>query len=309
METTSLSIKFAKAQALLPVELQHPAVITSLQLALSEDLDALADFDHLWPQPASKDITSLATLAENSHLQGKIISKADGVIAGISVAQAVFCLVDEQTQFLRHTGDGQTVKAGTLLAEVSGSGRSLLAGERTALNYLGRMSGIATLANRFVDAVSGTQAVILDTRKTAPGLRRLDKYAVRMGGAQNHRTGLYDMVMIKDNHIDGAGSIQKAVANVRRLFGDQYPIEVEVKNLEELQIAIDQKVDRIMLDNMNLEDMRKAVEITAGRVKLEASGNVTLATVRSIALTGVDYISSGALTHSAPVLDVSMRIK
>jgi nicotinate-nucleotide pyrophosphorylase (carboxylating) len=309
VETTSLSIKFAKAQALLPVELQHPAVITSLQLALSEDLDALADFDHLWPQPASKDITSLATLAENSHLQGKIISKADGVIAGISVAQAVFCLVDEQTQFLRHTGDGQTVKAGTLLAEVSGSGRSLLAGERTALNYLGRMSGIATLANRFVDAVSGTQAVILDTRKTAPGLRRLDKYAVRMGGAQNHRTGLYDMVMIKDNHIDGAGSIQKAVANVRRLFGDQYPIEVEVKNLEELQIAIDQKVDRIMLDNMNLEDMRKAVEITAGRVKLEASGNVTLATVRSIALTGVDYISSGALTHSAPVLDVSMRIK
>jgi len=159
-----------------------------------------------------------------------------------------------------------------------------------------------------MDAVAGTQAVILDTRKTAPGWRVLDKYAVRAGGGQNHRQGLYDMVLIKDNHIDGAGGITKAVERVRQHHGDKYPIEVEVKNLIELEEALSLRPDRVMLDNMSLETMRRAVEITAGQVPLEASGNVSLETVRAIAETGVDFISVGALTHSAPVFDVSMRL-
>jgi nicotinate-nucleotide pyrophosphorylase (carboxylating) len=309
MEDKLVSNRISHVKALLPEELRHPAVIASLKLALAEDLDAAADFSSLWPQPANKDISSLATMAEDSVLEGRIVSKAEGVIAGINVAQAVFCLVDDRVQFKLNCSDGQLVMPGTLLAEVKGNGRSILAGERTALNYLGRMSGIATLARRFVDAITGTRAIILDTRKTAPGLRILDKYAVKTGGAQNHRTGLFDMVMIKDNHIDGAAGIENAVAKVRNRFGSQYPIEVEVKNLKELQIALSQGVDRIMLDNMSLDDMRRAVQITAGHVKLEASGNVTLTSVRAIAETGVDYISSGALTHSAPVLDISMRLK
>jgi nicotinate-nucleotide pyrophosphorylase (carboxylating) len=184
----------------------------------------------------------------------------------------------------------------------------MLAGERTALNFLGRMSGVATLTRKYVDAVAGTGAVILDTRKTAPGARLLDKYAVRMGGGQNHRLGLYDMVLIKDNHIDGAGSISAAVERVRSQWGHKYPIEVEVKDMDELEEALSLEPTRIMLDNMSQEMMRQAVEKAAGRVPLEASGNVSLETVRAIAETGVDYISVGALTHSAPVFDVSMRI-
>jgi len=184
----------------------------------------------------------------------------------------------------------------------------LLAAERPALNFLGRMSGIATLTRKFVDRLVGTGSAMLDTRKTAPGLRHLDKYAVRMGGGKNHRAGLYDMVLIKDNHIDGAGGIEAAVRRVRELYGKDCLVEVEVKDLAELQTALQLPVDRIMLDNMSLDIMRQAVEMTAGRVGLEASGNVTLATVRAIAGTGVDFISSGALTHSAPVLDISMRL-
>lgn len=293
----------------LPAALQHPAVHRLLLLALAEDLNEAADPDLLGSDPAQGDITSQATLPSSSWLEGRITAKAEGVIAGLPVAQAVFQLVDTGITFQPHVADGQHVFPGTLLAEVNGPGRSLLAGERPALNFLGRMSGIATLTHKFVQAVAGTKAVILDTRKTAPGLRHLDKYAVLMGGGQNHRAGLYDMVLIKDNHIDGADGIRPAVEGVRQRYGNRYLVEVEVKDLDELRTALALPVDRIMLDNMDLETMRQAVELAAGRIPLEASGNVTLATVRSIAETGVDFISSGALTHSAPVLDISMRLR
>ena len=293
----------------LPPLLQHPSVHRLLLLALAEDLNEAADPDLLWPDPAQGDITSQATLPPQAWLEGRITAKAEGVIAGMPLAQAVFHLVDPRITWQPHLQDGQHVQPSTLLVEVSGPGQGLLAGERTALNFLGRMSGIATLTHKFVQAIAGTQAVILDTRKTVPGLRHIDKYAVRMGGGQNHRSGLYDMVLIKDNHIDGADGIRPAVEGVRTRYGSRYLVEVEVKDLDELRTALALPVDRIMLDNMDFDTMRQAVEMAAGRVPLEASGNVTLATVRLIAETGVDFISSGSLTHSAPVLDISMRLR
>ncbi len=195
---------------------------------------------------------------------------------------------------------------GQVIVEVYGSARALLTGERTALNFLGRMSGIATLTRQFVEAVAGTRAVILDTRKTAPGLRLIDKLAVKLGGGQNHRHGLFDMVLIKDNHIDYAGSLHEAVRRVRD-SGMNLEIEVEARSIEELKEALEMKVERILLDNMTTATMREAVELNAGVAKLEASGNVTLATVREIAETGVDYISIGALTHSPQTFDVSLK--
>lgn len=299
----------------LPPPLQHPAVHRLLLLSLAEDLNESADPDLLFPDPALGDITSQSTLPPASTLEGRITAKAEGVIAGLPIAQAVFHLVDPSIIWQPNVQngiqiqDGAHVQPSTLLAVVSGRGASLLTAERTALNFLGRMSGTATLTHKFVQSVAGTKAVILDTRKTAPGLRHIDKYAVRMGGGQNHRAGLYDMVLIKDNHIDGADGIRPAVEGVRSRYGSRYLVEVEVKDLSELRTALALPVDRIMLDNMDLDTMRQAVEIAAGRVPLEASGNVTLATVRSIAETGVDFISSGALTHSAPVLDISMRLR
>jgi len=292
----------------LPEALRHPAVLLLIEFGLAEDLAPDADLVSIGSLISERDITSAATLEFDSHLQGQISAKAEGVIAGLPVAGAVFAQVDTQVVFTTHVKDGQRVKPNDVLAQVSGPGRALLAGERLALNFLGRMSGVATLTCKYMDAVAGTQAVILDTRKTAPGWRVLDKYAVRAGGGQNHRQGLYDMVLIKDNHIDGAGGITKAVERVRQHHGDKYPIEVEVKNLIELEEALSLRPDRVMLDNMSLETMRRAVEITAGQVPLEASGNVSLETVRAIAETGVDFISVGALTHSAPVFDVSMRL-
>ena len=193
-----------------------------------------------------------------------------------------------------------------ILARVSGAARALLTGERTALNLLGRMSGIATLTRQFVEAVAGTKAVILDTRKTAPGLRAVDKLAVRLGGGQNHRTGLFDMVLIKDNHIDFAGSITAAVERVRAT-GTKLEIEVEARSLDDLREALSLDVERVLLDNMTTEKMREAVTLAAGRAKLEASGNITLQNVRAVAETGVDFISVGMLTHSAPVFDVSLK--
>jgi nicotinate-nucleotide pyrophosphorylase (carboxylating) len=194
------------------------------------------------------------------------------------------------------------------VADVAGPARGLLTAERSALNFLGRMSGIATLTRRFVDAVAGTRAVILDTRKTAPGLRLLDKLAVRRGGGQNHRIGLYDMILIKDNHIDYAGSLAEAVRRARAAHSG-LEIEVEARTLEDVGAALELHVERILLDNMTLPEMRSAVLMAGGRAKLEASGNVTLDTVRAIAETGVDYISSGALTHSVKVLDVSFDVR
>ena len=292
----------------LPTELQRANIYTLILLSLAEDLapsDGITDLD---TQLKTGDITSAAALPNNKILQGRIIAKQDGMIAGLPIAQAVFKLVDMTIQFTPRVTDGESVQKHQVLAEVSGPGPSMLTAERTALNFLGRLCGIATLTNQFVAAVSGTNTRILDTRKTAPGSRSLDKYAVRKGGGINHRMGLYDMVLIKDNHIEGAGSIQAAVERVRDMFGNKYPIEVEIKDLQELQIALALNVDRIMLDNMDLETMREAVMINAGKIPLEASGNVSLETVRDIALTGLDYISSGALTHSAPSFDVSMRL-
>ena len=308
MPESTLKDRLQAITQILPPALRHPSVLASLQAAFAEDLEPQGDFSRLWPSLPDGDISCAATLPEDSRLSGRIFDKASGVVAGLPVAEAVFHLADAAVRFRPTASDGQAVTPGVLLAEIEGPGRSILAAERTALNYLGRMSGTATLARSFVEAVAGTRAVILDTRKTAPGLRYFDKYAVSMGGAANHRTGLFDMVMIKDNHIDGAGGITPAVARVRQRFGDQYPIEVEVKNLSELREALDLDVSRIMLDNMNLEDMREAVRLAGGRTPLEASGNVSLSTVRGIAETGVDFISSGALTHSAPVFDISLRL-
>jgi nicotinate-nucleotide pyrophosphorylase (carboxylating) len=303
-----LHMRFELCKTVLPEELQHPSVRELLQLALAEDLSAEANLANFRGQLADGDITSLATVSSNNPLSGYIRTKASGVVAGLPVAQVIFNLVNPAVSFRNSTKDGSVVQKGAVLAQVQGEGRALLAGERTALNLLGRMSGIATLTYMFVQAVKHTKAVILDTRKTGPGLRYLDKYAVRMGGGQNHRIGLFDMVLIKDNHITAAGGITPAVKRVREMYADRYQIEVEVKDLGGLEEAINLKVDRIMLDNMDLEAMHRAVQVANGRVPLEASGNVSLNTVRQIAETGVDFISSGALTHSAPTLDISMKI-
>lgn len=297
-----------RARAVLPESLQHPAVLALLRLSLAEDLSAAGGWAAVAGDPAAADVTSAATLDANAPLDGRIVAKADGVVAGLPVAAAVFALVDAGLTLTPQVAEGARVAAGTPLATVSGPGPALLAAERPALNLLGRLSGIATHTRRFVDAVDGTGATILDTRKTQPGARRLDKYAVQQGGGQNHRMGLFDMALIKDNHIDGAGSITAAVERVRARHGDRLPIEVEVKTLDELDEALALTPDYILLDNMEPATMRQAVARADGRVPLEASGNVTLDTVRTVAETGVDAISVGALTHSAPAFDVSLRV-
>jgi len=276
-----------------------------LLLRAAEPLIELAVAEDIGPG----DATSASTLAEDAVLHGRVVTKADGVVAGLPVMEAVFKRVDPAIEFTAHVADGQEVVAGEVVAEAHGPARSLLAAERTALNFLQRLSGIATLTRCFVDAVATTSATILDTRKTAPGYRLLDKYAVRRGGGQNHRLSLYDMLLIKDNHIEGAGGIQPAV-ELARAGQPSLPIEVEVRSLAELReaLAIEPPLDRIMLDNMRLEEMRQAVALAAGRVPLEASGNVTLERVADIAASGVDLISVGALTHSAPALDISMKV-
>ena len=305
MDNNSLSKKIYDK---LPKPLQHYSVAQTIGLALAEDLSAEGKLDITSANLASNDVTSAATLNKDVILHGKITAKASGIVAGLDLAALIFSLVESKVEFSKKIQDGQQVDVGTILAELSGPGIGMLAAERTALNFLGRISGIATLTRKYVDAVAGTGVVILDTRKTVPGLRVIDKYAVLMGGGENHRMGLHDMVLIKDNHIDGAGGIAEAVAGVRQRYGTQYPIEVEVKDLEELNLALSLFPERIMLDNMSLEMMRQAVGITDHRVQLEASGNVSLKTVRGIAETGVDYISVGALTHSVTIFDISMRM-
>ena len=303
--TDQLVSRVQMVSSLLPRDLQYPDVLGLMQMALAEDLSA---DDTLSPYPAEGDITSRATIPAGSRLSGYIRAKANGVVAGLPIAHGVFQIVDPTLSFRTSKKDGDLVEKSQIIVEVQGDIRGMLAGERTALNFIGRLSGIATLTRRFVEATRGTKAVILDTRKTAPGSRRLDKYAVRMGGGQNHRQGLFDMLLIKDNHILGAGGITPAVKRAREMYGERYLIEVEVKNLTELDEALRLPVDRIMLDNMEIDTLRNAVQMTAGRVPLEASGNVSLANVRQVAETGVNYISSGALTHSAPALDISMKI-
>lgn len=252
------------------------------------------------------DVTTNGIVPPEATLRGEIIAKADGIIAGLDLAREIFRLLDDAIEFEANVPEGALVVNRTRLARVHGSARALLTGERTALNFIGRMAGIATLTRRFVDAVAGTRAVILDTRKTAPGLRLIDKLAVRRGGGQNHRTGLYDMILIKDNHIDFAGSITEAVRRVRSVETTLL-IEVEARTIADVREVLDLGVKRILLDNMSVDAMREAVKLTSGRARLEASGNVTLENVRAIAETGVDFISVGALTHSAGVFDVSLK--
>lgn len=255
----------------------------------------------------SGDVTS-ALIPANQTLTAHFVAKDDGVVAGLQVAREVFGVIDHKIRFTPLVADGARVENRERLATVEGNARAILTAERTALNFMQRMSGIATKTRRFMDEAVGTKAVILDTRKTVPGLRLIDKWAVRLGGGMNHRMGLYDMVLIKDNHIAAAGSPTAAVEQVRDyLAGRDIPIEVEVTDLDMLRETLPLAVDRIMLDNMSLEQMRKAVEITNGQTPLEASGNVRLETVAEIAATGVDYISSGALTHSVIAFDISLE--
>jgi nicotinate-nucleotide pyrophosphorylase (carboxylating) len=230
----------------------------------------------------------------------------------VHIAWRTFNLLDPRVELLVLIGDGLCVERGQVIAQVSGPGRAILTGERVALNFMQRMSGIATATRRYVEAVDGTHAAILDTRKTAPGLRTLDKWAVRLGGGSNHRIGLYDMALIKDNHIAAVGSIAEAVSRVRAGIsqddGRPRQIEVEVTNLEQLAEAIEAAVDRILLDNMPPDLMREAVRLTDGRVPLEASGGISMDSVREVADTGVDFISIGALTHSVEALDISLDL-
>jgi quinolinate synthase len=265
-----------------------------IELAIAEDI-------------GPGDATSEAVLPDDLILYGRIVAKRAGVIAGLPVVAEVLAQVDPVLCFTPHVQDGDRVAPGNLVAEVQGPGRGMLAAERIVLNFLQHLSGVATLTRAFVDAVADTQAIILDTRKTHPGYRILEKYAVRMGGGQNHRLSLHDMILIKDNHIEAAGSVSAAVERVRAAYAG-LPIEVEVKDLDELRDALGLDVDRIMLDNMTLDEMRQAVDLAGGRVGLEASGNVNLARAADVAATGVDYISIGALTHSAPALDLNMKI-
>jgi len=254
------------------------------------------------------DVTSVPIIPPNARLYGEFLAKEGGVLAGLDVVREVFRQVDEAIALTPLRADGTFFEAGDVLATVAGYGPGILIGERVALNFLQRMSGIATLTRQYVDATRGTRARILDTRKTMPGLRALDKLAVRLGGGSNHRTGLYDMVLIKDNHIEAAGSITAAVSRVREA-GIELPIEVEIDSLGQLEEALSMHVDRIMLDNMDTKAMREAVLRVAGRVELEASGGVTLPRVAEIAATGVDYISVGAITHSVRALDISLDLK
>jgi nicotinate-nucleotide pyrophosphorylase (carboxylating) len=266
-----------------------------VQSALAEDV-------------GSGDVTSIPIISPSTHLVGQFRVKAPGIIAGLAVVGEVFAQVDSRITFTPLVAEGSPVTVGAIVARVEGDGPGLLVGERVALNFLQRMSGIATLTRRYVEAVAGTHTQILDTRKTAPGLRVLDKLAVKLGGGTNHRIGLYDMVLIKDNHIEAAGGITRAVG-LARAHAHGLAVEVEVESLEQLDEALALGVDRIMLDNMSLDMMREAVRRTAGRVALEASGNVTLNNVAQVAATGVDLISVGALTHSVSALDISLDIR
>jgi nicotinate-nucleotide pyrophosphorylase (carboxylating) len=253
------------------------------------------------------DITSEAIFSPDERGRARFVVKAAGIVAGLVVAEATFKMIDKSANFQVRARDGDHVEPGDIIAEVSASVIALLSGERTALNMLQRASGIATATRAYVEAVAGTRAKIFDTRKTAPGLRALDKYAVICGGGENHRIGLYDMFLIKNNHIDRAGSITDAVERIRHTKKPQ-KIMVEVRNFAELEKALDTHPDYILLDNMSPGEMRAAVQRVGGAVPVEASGGITLDNVREIAETGVDRISIGALTHSVKALDISMRI-
>ena len=252
------------------------------------------------------DLTTDAIVDAGARASARIVARAAGVVAGLDAAALVFTLLDTDAEITAQAADGDLVDADTTIAHVRGRARALLTGERTALNILGRLCGIATLTHRFVALARGTKARITDTRKTTPGLRVLEKYAVRCGGGVNHRFGLDDAVLVKDNHLAVAGSVAAAVAAVRANVGHTVKVEVEVDTIAQLREALDTGIDAVLLDNMTLDQLAEAVRIVDGRAIVEASGGVTVETLAAIASTGVDLISSGALTHSAPALDVAL---
>lgn len=255
------------------------------------------------------DVAADNLIPEEHKSSAYYVAKDTGVVCGIEVAKRVFELSGGDVDFRILIKDGTKVQKGDIIAEMEGSTLTLLKGERTALNLLQHMSGIATATNKCVELVAGTKASVTDTRKTLPGLRALQKYSVTVGGGKNHRFNLSDCAMLKDNHIDAYGGITPAVTALREKIGHTIKIEVEVRTLDELKEALDNKVEIIMLDNMTNDEMKKAVEITDGRALLEASGNITVENIRSVAETGVDIISLGALTHSVKCFDISMKIK
>lgn len=254
------------------------------------------------------DITTESIIPSNLKAKGIIKTSEEGVVAGLDIVFLVFIKLDSEICFQPKIKDGNKIFPGEILGEITGPARTILKGERVALNFLQRMSGIATITSKFCQQVKDFPVRIFDTRKTTPGLRILEKYAVRMGGGHNHRFGLYDAVLIKDNHIAVAGGIKSAVNSVRKQISHTAKIEVEVENLSQLQEALKVQVDTIMLDNMDLETMKEAVKMVKGEALIEASGGITLEKVREIAQTGVDLISVGALTHSVKSLDISMEI-
>ena len=255
----------------------------------------------------SEDISTNAVMPTKKQGQVELICKQDGIIAGLEVFQRVFELLDETTQVKFYVKDGEEVKKGQLMAILTGDIRVLLSGERTALNYLQRMSGIATYTNSVAKLLKGAKTQLLDTRKTTPNMRIFEKYAVRVGGGHNHRYNLSDGFLLKDIHIGAAGGIKEAISMAKDYASFVRKIEIEVENLDMVKEAVEAGADIIMLDNMSIEDMKKAVAFIAGRAKTECSGNVTKENIKNLADIGVDYISSGALTHSAPILDISLK--
>lgn len=265
-----------------------------IMLALQEDI-------------TSEDITTNSVMREYQLGEVELICKEDGVIAGLEVFKRVFELLDEKTEVTFTCKDGDTVKKGQKLGVVRGDIRVLLSGERTALNYLQRMSGIATYTRTIAEMLKGSKTKLLDTRKTTPGMRIFEKYAVKVGGGYNHRYNLSDGILLKDNHIGAAGGVKEAVRMAKEYAPFVRKIEIEVENLEMLREALEAGADIIMLDNMSVEDMREAVKLAAGRAETECSGNVTRENIARLVDIGVDYISSGALTHSSPILDLSLK--
>ncbi|MCR5581729.1 MAG: carboxylating nicotinate-nucleotide diphosphorylase [Pseudobutyrivibrio sp.] len=265
-----------------------------IKMALREDI-------------SSEDVSTNAVMPEAKMGQVDLICKQDGIICGMDVYERVFKILDEDTVVEKYVKDGEQVKKGQLMAKVKGDIRVLLSGERVALNYLQRMSGIATYTHETAKLLEGSKTVLLDTRKTTPNMRIFEKYAVKCGGGQNHRYNLSDGILLKDNHIGAAGSVTKAVEMAKSYAPFVRKIEIETETLEQVKEAADAGADIIMLDNMDVATMKKAVEIIAGRAKTECSGNVTKENISGIIESGVDYVSSGALTHSAPILDISMK--
>jgi len=272
-----------------------PQIEQLIRCALEEDIGA-------------GDITTLSTVARDARGKGLFRAKRDGVAAGLILIERVFSFLDADVEVRCLARDGDAVKQGAVVAEAEGPIRALLMGERTALNFLQRLSGTATLTRRYVDAVKDFPCKIIDTRKTTPGFRTLEKYAVRMGGGTNHRLGLYDAALVKDNHIVAAGSIAGAVEKVRRQAPFMAKIEVECSTLAQVREALEARADVIMLDNVNPKEMAEAVRVINKRAWVEASGGITIETLREVAATGVDFISVGALTHSAPSLDFNMKV-